>query len=242
MSPLPLLAVLLLPGAPPAGKGEPRVFDAFQLEDQEKLARVLREHVAELEVEVPRRPDAPLEDDRRDGYGVVLEPRRLAVLSFIVEDALRVSVRGPTGRALEGKVVLFDQERRVAIVETARPVSEVGLVPAAISPIEGRQVDLVVFALTNTGPEATVVQGVITHVGDEPEYEGHHRVDLELNLGMPVFDDRARFVGYARQVAWDRDKRMLITPEQIRAARTATGAKDRAGARGSQATRPWWGR
>ena len=56
---------------------------------------------------------------------------------------------------------------------------------------------------------------------------------------MPVFDARARFIGYSRTVAWDRDLQMLVPPDKISAARTATRSE---GDPKPVKPSPWWGR
>ena len=86
-----------------------------------------------------------------------------------------------------------------------------------------------VFALVSTDEHAGVVHGVVTHTGAMAEYEGHPRVDLKLAGGMPVFDERARLIGYSRVVAWDVDRFMLVPYEKIVSARTSTPRRRRGG-------------
>ncbi|MCK6548071.1 S1C family serine protease [Myxococcota bacterium] len=236
------LGLALTSSAADAKPAKPRTFDSTQLEHLEAMVPVLRARVAELHAELVPDPNSPLEEPIREGYGVVLAPRLVATLSFSVTGAKRVLIHGPSGRPIVGKVVLDDVERRVAIVEAERPLSEAGLVVAELAPRADRKVDGEVFALVSTGLEATVLQGTFLTLGDEPEHEGHPRVDLKLTLGMPVFDARARFVGYSRAVAWDKDPLMLVTPEMIASARTATGAADRAKAHPPAPKKPWWAR
>lgn len=216
-----------------------RAFDATSIADLDALARLLHARVALLEVDLKSRPDEPAHDPNREGYAVALDAHHLAALSFLLEDATAIRVVGPKGKAIRAHLALRDEERRVAILETTNSVAEIGLVPIEVAPLASRHADEDVFALTNTTPEGGVVHGVLIYVGNEPEYGGHHRLDLTLDHGTPVFDDQARFVGYSRTVAWDRDKRMLITPEMISAARTATGAVERPPPTNA---RPWWSR
>jgi hypothetical protein len=228
-----LVALLAIGAAPP----KPRVFHPSSMHDLEDLVPVLRSHVAYVEAEVDKHAD--LEESAHDGFGAVLDARHVVTLSFNVENARRVHVSGPAGPPLAAHIVLDDMERRVAILETEAPLSSIGLSPVTMAPREDRKLDADVFALTTTRPEATIVHGVLIYAGDDPEYGGHHRVDLKLNHGMPVFDDRARLVGYSRAVAWDKDALMLVTPELIAAARTSTGASGPAD-RKPASKKPWW--
>ncbi|MEO1337446.1 MAG: hypothetical protein AAFV29_17510, partial [Myxococcota bacterium] len=132
-----------------------------------------------------------------------------------------------------------DTPRRVALFRTEKPLASIGLKSSQPLDRDKRQVDADVFALVNTDPGAGVLQGVITQVGREPEYEGHPRTSLELSFGMPVFDAYTRWVGFARAVAWDRDRQMLIPPDKVRLARTATAAP---AAAPEKPSRPWWAR
>lgn len=240
----PLLITAIALASSPAALAAPakpeRIYKPAALADLQALVPVLRTHVAHLEVEVAPSSDDPLRETERDGYAVVLDPHRLAVLSFTVENAKRIMISGPGDKRIPGLVVLSDVERRVAIIESKIALSQAGLVPAPIAPLASRRIEDDVFALVFSGQEATVMHGVFVYVGDDPEYGGHHRVDLKLARGMPVFDSRARFVGYARAVAWDKDPLMIVTPEMIQAARTATGAAARDSASPKKSARPWW--
>jgi hypothetical protein len=234
-------ALLSIAAAPPA-----RVYKSTSLEDLEDLAVELRRHVATLHVEVELPKDDPLGDTEREGYAIALDPHHLAALTFTVENAKRIRVRGPRERALEGRVAIYDKRRRVAIIRTEAPIEDAGLAAAAIAPRETRREGEDVFALVNTTAEANVMHGVLIYAGDDPEYGGHHRVDLKLARGMPVFDATARFVGYSRAAAFDRDQLMLVTPEMVAAARTSTASRaaskaspgDRSKPRSSE--KPWW--
>ena len=79
--------------------------------------------------------------------------------------------------------------------------------------------------------------GTVTDDGSAPELEGHVRTTLRLSAGMPVFDESARLLGYARTAVWDHEKTLLVTPAQVEAARTATRAVAKSPA--PQAP-PWW--
>lgn len=212
----------LLGAAEPTPK--PKIYDENRLEDLERLADVLRAHVALVEASQKVGKDSPFSDQEVDGFGVVLSPNRVAALSFIVQKAKEVRVTGRKG-SMNARVVLYDVERRVAILETEDSLEKIGLFPAQIAPKESILEESTVFALTSTLEGAGVVSGILTDTGDMPEYEGYPRTTLSLSLGMPVFDAEARFIGYARAVSWDKDRAFLITMEHVREAQSATTAR-----------------
>lgn len=217
----------------------PRRYSQLSLKDLEAMAPVLQAQVAEVRIELVN--EGPLSgDEERTVYGVPWGPRRVVVLAPLLEDARRTFVRGPKGE-LPAEILLSDPVRRVAILGTARPLSEIGLVIPGRRPARERKTDDEVFAPIATTPGSGVVHGVITDDGTEPEYEGHPRVDLKLERGMPVFDDQARLVGYSRVVAYDQDRFMVITPEQIRDAQTATASGGRP-KKAAPDSKPWWAR
>lgn len=236
MNPTPLLLLAALAAAP----GAPRRYSQLAIKDMEELAPVLRSQVAEVRVELF--PDGPiLGEDERIGYGVPWGERRVVMLAPLLERAKKIWIKGPKGEQ-PARMILMDPVRRVAILETKAPLLQVGLRNVPTREKRERKVDDEVFALISTAPESGVVYGVITQDGTEPEYEGHPRIDLKLDHGMPVFDDTARFVGYSRVVAFDQDRFMLITPEMIRDAQTATASASRKPAPADEKKRPWWAR
>jgi hypothetical protein len=208
--------LLALAAAPPALPAEERIYDPMTLSDREALALVLRRHVAHLVVEIDRDASGIASADTRDGFGAVIAPRRVAALCFVVEHPKSIAVEGPAG-ALPGKVILYDAERRVAIVETAAPLAKIGLEPAGSAAASSLAKDDVVFALVSTAGTPNIVYGWVMSY-----FEGHLETSLKLSFGMPVFDRRARLAGYARTVAWDKIQNLLVTSEMIAAARTAT--------------------
>lgn len=212
-------------------------FDPARVDAMARMAERLRSHVVYLEVDLAAERHQPLAEASRDGFGAVWSERRVVCLSFVVADAARVRVRGPAGAA-EGRVILSDVERRVALIETDVPLAKLGLRVPERAPDTSRQLDAPVFALVGTADDAHVVTGYVIDDGRQPELEGHPRVSLELKLGMPLFDDRARLVGYARRVSWDKDPAMIVTPVQVEAARSATTAAARPKPRTDE--RPWW--
>lgn len=216
-----LALALLLATAPPPPK---KIYRANELGDLEAIMAVLKKHVAYVKIEAIDKESGPLEPEQRDGFGVPLDDRKIAILAHLVTGAQKITVQGANGREAEAKLVLYDLERRVAILQSARSLRDLGLTAPELAPKPTRKLDDEVFALTTTGDDAAVLHGVFVYVGDEEEYGGHSRIDLKLERGMPVFDRTARFVGYSRNVAWDKDRQMLITPEMITDARTATGA------------------
>lgn len=245
------LAALIAAAPTPAAK---KIYRANELGDLEAIMAVLKKHVAYVKIEAINAESGPLEPEQRDGFGVPIDDRKIALLAHLLTDAKKITVQGANGRETEAKIVLYDLERRVAILEAARPLRDLGLIAPEVAPKPTRKLDEEVFALTTTGDDAAVLHGVFVYVGEEEEYGGHSRIDLKLERGMPVFDRTARFIGYSRNVAWDKDRQMLITPEMIKEARTATGAasetrrgndprRSHPGAmdsRRSQDAKPWW--
>jgi hypothetical protein len=235
------IAIVLLAAAPPTG---PRVYSANTTRDLEALLPILKKYVAYVHIEVEASEGGLVGGDERDGFGIVLDANKIALLSFLATDAKKITVEGTNRKTSEAKVVLYDVDRRVAIIESKTPLKDLGLEPAPVAPKETRKLDGEVFALTTTGLEAALLTGVFVYVGDEQEYGGHSRIDLKLERGMPVFDATARFVGYSRNVAWDKDRQMLITPEMIKAARSSTSAESlNRGSREKtekQNAKPWW--
>lgn len=215
-------------------------WDPQRTEHLDQLGRLLKQHTAYLEVKVKPEPRQPLSEKERNGFGVVLADDLVATSYFVVEGAERVLVVGPKKVELPGRVVLKDVKRRVALIRTERPLSDTGLSPAKTLKKSDRKQAQDVFALVSTFELAGVVHGEITDTGSSPELEGHPRVSLELYHAMPVFDAELRFVGFARTVAWDRDKSLLVPPEMITAARTATSAGAKKELEPRKDTRPWW--
>lgn len=235
MSPAALLGLALFATPPDLGQG--RVYDPLDTTDQSALAKQLLLHVPLLEVELEPTTDNLLQENPRTGYAAVLSPSRVICLSFLVKDAKKVTLVGPKGR-VEARVLYADDETRVAMLKPEGDIARAGLVPVSgWVPPSAREVDMPVFALVSTLELAGVAQGVLTQLGKLEEYEGFLRVDLKLHRGMPVFDQRARLLGFSRVVAWDTDRFMIVPPEKLRATKTATGA-----ARPPQRTEttPWW--
>lgn len=225
---LAALALLVVAEAP---------FDPARVDAMARMAERLRSHVVYLEVDLPAERGQPLAESSRDGFGAVWSARRVVCLSFVVADAARVRIRGPSG-STTGRVILADVERRVALVEADVPLSTLGLRVPELAPDTSRQLDAPVFALVGTAADAHVVIGHVVDDGRQPELEGHPRVSLDLRLGMPLFDDRARLVGYSRRVSWDKDTAMIVTAAQVEAARSATTAAARP--KPPKDERPWW--
>lgn len=216
------LLCLALLGLPRHASAQPeRPLDPSDHQDRERMATILLRRVAHVVAKPrPRKTDA-FRHERRDGFGVAVGPRRVVCLSFIVERAESVTVRGPNGQKAGAKVILYDVERRVAVLEPDRDVAALGLEVVTPARAPERSLDQPLFALSAT-VEPFLLDGVLTDVGAADELEGLLMSDLKLAGGMPVFDDRARFVGYSRAVEWDQNRLLLISPEVIEAARTAT--------------------
>ncbi len=240
MSAAALLAGLLLAQVPlpqPTASPAPSPFDPSRIDAMSRMAERLRTHVPYLEVTLRKEPGQPLAEETVDGFGIAWGPRRIVCLAHLVEGAAEIRVRGPRGTTT-ARAILRDLERRVAILETAEPLASIGLQVPPLAPASSHALDAQVFALVGTSLESHVLIGHVLDVGDQEELEGHPRVSLGLTRGMPVFDERARLVGYARAVAWDRDTAMIVTPEHIRAASTATTAA-RAPKKPTR-EEPWW--
>jgi len=235
---LALCASLIVGAAPPALESN-RVYDPMSTADQEAMAKRLLLHVPSLEIEVDDAHSTVWAENPRTGYGVVLSPRRVVCLSHLVQGATHVTIVGPKGRG-PAQVVLLDHERRVAILEPKVALHSLGLLPVAgVVAKPERSVDMPVFALVSTLDLSGVSQGVLTHLGTLQEYQGFPRIDLKLTRGMPVFDQRARLLGYSRVVAWDTDRFMIIPQEMIQAARTSSAARAQP-APPKKESRPWW--
>ena len=222
-------ATLLLVAGPLPNAGAktsgPKIYSPWRLEDLEALAEVLKKHVALVEIEptIPHDIET-LDEPTRQGYGVVIGPRRIAMLSFLAEGARTIRVSGPRGRPLEAQLLVYDIERRVAVLETRAPLKRAGLEPAPFAPRQDRQIDQSIFALVSTLPQSGVLHGTLTDLGEVEELDGIPHIDLRLVRGMPVFDERARLVGFSRTVAWDLDPFMIVPAEKILSAESATAA------------------
>jgi hypothetical protein len=215
-------------------------WDPQRAEHLDQLGALLKRHTAYLEVKVKSEPRQPLAEKERNGFGVVLEDKLVATSYFVVDKAERVFVIGPERRKIEGRIVLADVQRRIALIRTDTSLATTGLAPAKILEKADRKPEADVFALVSTLDFAGVVHGIMTDTGSSPEVEGHPRTTLELYYAMPVFDAELRFVGFARTVAWDRDKTLLVPPDMITEARTATTAAAKQAKEPRKETRPWW--
>jgi len=214
-------------------------WDPQRAEHLDQLGDLLKKHTAYLEVKVKADPRQPLAEKDRNGFGVVLSDDLVATNYFVVEHAEQVFVVGPKRIKVEGKIILADAKRRVALIRT-HSLAATGLIPAQPLLKKDRKLDADVFALVSTLELSGVVHGEITDVGTAEEVGGHPRISLELFSAMPVFDAELRFVGYARTVAWDQNKSLLIPPEMIKAAQTATTAAAKKASERQKDPRPWW--
>lgn len=200
-----------------------RPVDPLDHRDRERMVEKLLKQVVYVSAKpIPTKGDA-FKDEVQDGFGVAIAPRRIVCLNFIVDKVASVSVRGPIGKPIAAKVLLHDVERRVAVLEPEADVKTIGIEVASVSRAKDRSVDQPVFALSAT-IEPYLLDGVLTDLGHDSEVEGLLLSDLRLAKGMPVFDDRARFVGYSRTVEWDSNRLLIISTEVIESARTATKA------------------
>jgi hypothetical protein len=209
--------------------------DPLSADDLDALADRLRARVAEIHVDVQVPDDLPLLNDEEIVYGVAIDERHVLCVAQLLDRARAIWVHGPTGRT-RAKLVLDDRERRIAILETGRPVSAVGLEPSAPLPRDAREQDQPVFALIATTGDGTALSGVITDPGYQIQNEGHPTTTLKLTRGMPVFDVELRWVGLSRTLAWDPNDALLIPPELVEAARDAAAPKPEPKA----PERPWW--
>jgi hypothetical protein len=213
-------------------------FDPLDVGDMETLAQRLKTYVAH--VRSKRKPDpntlTPIDSD---GFGAVWSARRVVVMAFLVDHTTAIEVKGPSG-SLPAYRILLDIERRVAILETRKPLRTIGLsIPIWASP-KNRRRGQDAFALVSTLREAGVVAGSLLSNAELAEDEGYIRTDLHLTLGMPIFDNRGRALGLARKVAWDYDPLLVIPLEKIQEAMTATQTPTLDDEPKRTAKRAWW--
>ncbi len=213
--------------------------DPLSTSDLDRLAGLLKARVAVIEVELIPNEDEPLRPEERLVYGIPLTPDRVACVAQLLEDHRALRIAGPGGR-LSAAVDVIDPEHRVAVLATPKPLSTIGLTVSEPLSAEAREMDAPVFALVATTDEATAMSGVITDPGYRPEHEGLPTVSLILQLGMPVFDEKLRWVGFARTVAWDKNRNLLITPEVVDEARRKAEAERSPAV--DPPVRPWWGK
>jgi hypothetical protein len=231
-----LAALLVSLGLGLAAQDRPAVYHPSDVRQMQVLASVLKRRVAYFELKLRMQKKGELLDPTRDGYGAVLSAHRIVAPSFLFEDVETITVVGPRGRTT-GKVVLSAPELRIALIDTVTSLEKIGLEASAPAPAESRALDKFAFALVSTTPDGDVLVGTVTDDGSAPELEGHVRTTLRLSAGMPVFDESARLLGYARTAVWDHEKTLLVTPAQIEAARTATRA---VGKPAAPPAPPWW--
>lgn len=206
-----------------------RPIDPSNHDDRERMAAILLKRVAHISARPAPRPSDAFRNELQDGFGVAIAPRRVVCQSFIVHRAEKITIRGPNGKKSPARVLLYDVERRVAILEPEADVQTLGLEVVTIARAADRAMDQPLFALSAT-IEPYLLDGVLTDTGEAAELEGLLLSDLKLSRGMPAFDDRGRFVGYARAVEWDQNRLLLISGEVIAAARTATRTVDQSDA------------
>lgn len=231
-----LLAAALLAATASA---EPEVpvggFSAINTTHQHRMAAAMRARVARVESQPERKPDDAFAPTLQSCFAVPLGPRRVVALSLLAP-AAEVRIIGPGG-ALRARAVLRDDVRRVAIFEAEAPLSTIGLLVPPPLPASARKRGMDVFSLTDTGPGAATIAASLLDVPELEEYEGHPRISVKLHAGMPVFDNRLRWLGYSRVVAWDVDRFMIIPPEKVDAAIAAASAPP---PRPKKPARPWW--
>ena len=168
------LALAVPAGATPLPRKDagPREYNPAALADREALTEVLRTHVGYVESKFTPKRDEIASDDRRDGFGLAIGPRRLVCLSWIVHRADKVWITGPKKVRLPAKVLLYDIERRVALLETELPLSRTGLVAARPALAAQRSYDQTVYAILSTGDNPFLANGVLTEAGETPELRG----------------------------------------------------------------------
>lgn len=233
---LSTLIALTLTG--PSAPDGPKRYSPLDMRDLHVAAEVLKTRVAYLQAQHPVPSGQPLLGGEVDGWALPIGPRTLVCQALLVKEATSIRIQGPEGW-LEARIANIDLEARVAHLGTQALLSKVGLQPAVESPAEGIEVGMDLFALISTQPEAGVITGVMTEVGEDWLQE-NFRSDLRLRRGMPVFDAQLRWVGLARAVAWDKDPAILISPEIVRtSSRTRTAPKPPPDA---ASDRPWWAR
>lgn len=243
--PLWVLVMAAAPWTTDSGIHGPSVLEAplspLDTEDLSRAAKLLRSRVAYLRSSLPVPDGQPLVGGEVDGWGLITGPKEVTCQAFLVKDASTILVHGPAGH-LSARVVALDLGLRVARLRLSAEASRIGLRAAAPSPPESREVGMDVLALVSTRPEAGVVAGVLTELGEAAHLEGNLRSDLKLMRGMPVFDTRLRWIGLARAVDWDKDRAMLIPPELAAKASSSTVSLAPRPRPGEAAERPWWAR
>lgn len=247
------------PDGPPA---PPYVLDApvepLDTSAMEKAAVILRQKVAYLRATKPIEIEG-VDPEMVDGWAVVTSTHAIACQWFLVKDAELIEIVGPTGTAT-ATFETGDGWRRWAMLRVDRPLHQIGLYPAAPSPVDAREVGMDVFALVATDPGAGLVFGTLTETSDKPYLEGNIRADLALRRGMPAFDAHLRWMGLSRTVAWDRDPTLLVPPEVVLERRRGNPTEGREGIgesiedldrsrlpapwppRDGESDRPWWAR
>ncbi len=212
---------------------------SLDLEVSNANAAKLRSRVVFIESTLKIDPEQPLLPDKATGYGVALSSRRIVALSFLVQGAQSIQVSGPQG-SLPAQVILYDVERRVTILETAQDLKTIGLEAIQTAGPTAWEADAEVFALTSNLEGATVLSGVVLVDPDYPKFPGLLRTTLKLGAGMPIFDGKLDFLGYARTVTWDQDPLMFVGMPVINAAMTATRAAAQPRKKREKPPRPWW--
>lgn len=230
-----LLGLWLL-GSPSAEAAVPKGgYHPLQPAHMTEMRRELRSRVALLAV--PEKPIPGLVQLSPDTYAFALplDARRLATVPQLA-DAETVKVIGPKGET-RARRRLVDLDRRVAIFEAETPLDAIGLQVSRPSPKAGLKVGQDVFALASLEPEAGIQSAVMTRLAEVPEDEGCFESELKLGGAMPIFDAYLGVIGYARSVAWDTNKGLIVPLSKID---EAVAEAQKPPAPPKKPARPWW--
>jgi hypothetical protein len=219
LSPTISLCLIPLLGGVLSGQVPGKIFDPDKPADMKILGEKLRTHIAHVIISIHSEADPDALD--RDGFGIVLGDHRVAMNTYLLEDVKGVKIEGPRSKPLPAKIIVFDKKHRVAILETQSRLSNIGLVPAKISPSKRWLPGMPVFALERTTGEPVVISGVLTDYSKTGRKQHRPRINWVLSHGRPVFDPVGDFVGYAYETRFDHKAGILVSYDQIKAAESS---------------------
>lgn len=207
------------------------------MDDMVQAAERIRPFVARVDVQLDVPEDQPLVPTTHWAFAVPWDETRLVALAPLVPEGAELEVVGPKGRA-SGRRLGAAAKLRVVLLESSRPLAELGLEAPVRSPAPERLDHL--FTLVGEGEGATVAAGQALRA--DREFSPLLPTDLKLGLGVPVFDRKLGLVGIGRAVAWDRYDNLVIPAAVLAEAveTIATKAASETEASASEDERPWW--
>ncbi len=213
--------------------------EPLQMDDMVQAAERIRPFVARVDVHLPVPADQPLVPTEHWVFAIPWDESRLVALAPLVPAGAELEVIGPEGSAPARRVDAV-VDRRVVLLRSSRPLSELGLKAPKRSPPPERLAHL--FTLVGEGEGVTVASGQALRPAKE--FGTLIPTDLKLHLGVPVFDEQLGLVGIGRTVAWDRYENLVI-PSAVLAEAVETieerpsqteASKDAS----DEPARPWW--